>query len=100
MASTLAPNPETLIKMRMKKETGRCEGQKPYGAREGERGVILQMKALQLAGRSLTAIATVLNNAVNQALNRAGGEPAILNGIKLQYEDLWLEHLNADVRCD
>lgn len=48
-------------RVRMKKETGRCEGRKPYGHTDHERGVIQRMKSAQSLGYSLTSIASILN---------------------------------------
>jgi len=49
-------------RQRKKARTGRCEGRKPYGHRDGEQAVIERMQALRAAGASLDAIATTLNN--------------------------------------
>lgn len=48
-------------RVRMKRETGRCEGQKPYGSRPGEKEVIQRIKDLKLTGHSVETIAGVLN---------------------------------------
>jgi DNA invertase Pin-like site-specific DNA recombinase len=56
---------------RMKAATGRCEGQKPYGTRPGERQTIERMRALRASGKTFDAIAEALNR--EQIPTRAGG---------------------------
>jgi DNA invertase Pin-like site-specific DNA recombinase len=56
---------------RMKAATGRCEGQKPYGSRPGERQTIERMRALGASGKTFDAIAEALNG--EQIPTRAGG---------------------------
>jgi DNA invertase Pin-like site-specific DNA recombinase len=46
---------------RMRQETGRCEGRKPYGARPGETGTIALMRELRARGESYQAIAVALD---------------------------------------
>jgi DNA invertase Pin-like site-specific DNA recombinase len=46
---------------RSKATTGRCEGRKPYGTRDGEQAVIDRVQALQSAGSNYEAIARQLN---------------------------------------
>lgn len=48
-------------RQRMKASTGRCEGRKPYGHREGEQVVLDRMKELRDQGMSFDRIAEVLN---------------------------------------
>jgi DNA invertase Pin-like site-specific DNA recombinase len=48
-------------RQRMKAKTGRCEGRKAYGFREGERDVIARIKKLRVDGLTLQAVADVLN---------------------------------------
>jgi DNA invertase Pin-like site-specific DNA recombinase len=48
-------------RMRKKAATGRCEGRKPYGHRDGEQLVLQQMQALRAEGLSYHKIAARLN---------------------------------------
>jgi DNA invertase Pin-like site-specific DNA recombinase len=48
-------------RQRMKAATGRCEGRKPYGDREGEAAVIERMRQLRLSGMAYRQIAALLN---------------------------------------
>jgi DNA invertase Pin-like site-specific DNA recombinase len=48
-------------RQRMKATTGRCEGRKPYGARDGEAAVIERMRELRTAGMAYQQIAAMLN---------------------------------------
>jgi DNA invertase Pin-like site-specific DNA recombinase len=48
-------------RQRMKAATGRCEGRKPFGAREGESAVIERMQQLWSAGLAYRQIAAKLN---------------------------------------
>lgn len=48
-------------RQRMKDETGRCEGRKPYGTRKGESEAIQMMRAWRKAGESYDNIAFNLN---------------------------------------
>ncbi|MCE5309698.1 MAG: recombinase family protein [Acidobacteriales bacterium] len=48
-------------RQRMKAQTGRCEGRKPYGFRPGEAEVIRRMKELRAAGLGYDRIAETLN---------------------------------------
>jgi DNA invertase Pin-like site-specific DNA recombinase len=56
---------------RMRAATGRCEGQKPYGARPGEREAVEKMRAWRASGATFDAIAEALNQ--QQIPTRAGG---------------------------
>jgi hypothetical protein len=56
---------------RKKAETGRCEGRKPFGSREGEQHAIDRMTALQMSGISTRAITAKLNK--EGIPTRAGG---------------------------
>jgi hypothetical protein len=47
--------------MRQRAATGRCEGRKPYGFREGEQQVLARMKSWRAEGVSLNRIADQLN---------------------------------------
>jgi DNA invertase Pin-like site-specific DNA recombinase len=49
-------------RQRMKEKTGRCEGRKPYGTKEGEHAIVDRMKQLRATGKSYDAIATTLNS--------------------------------------
>lgn len=57
---------------RKKSETGRCEGRKPFGNREGEQRTIDRMRALQTSGISIRAITAKLNK--EGVPTRAGGQ--------------------------
>jgi DNA invertase Pin-like site-specific DNA recombinase len=46
---------------RMRRNSGRCEGRKPYGDREGEGEVIAKIQELKKAGNNLQEIADNLN---------------------------------------
>ncbi len=48
-------------RQRVKAQNGRCEGRKPYGARQGELTVIERIKALRLTGMAVDKIADQLN---------------------------------------
>jgi len=48
-------------RLRKKAKTGRCEGRKPYGAREGEAAVLARVKALRSEGLGFDRIAARLN---------------------------------------
>jgi DNA invertase Pin-like site-specific DNA recombinase len=50
-------------RIRMKAKTGRCEGRKPYGEREGEAKVIARIREMKAAGFNLSAISADLNAA-------------------------------------
>lgn len=49
-------------RLRVKAKTGRCEGRKPYGEREGEAQVIQRILSLKASGANLTAISNTLNS--------------------------------------
>ena len=57
-------------RLRKKAQTGRCEGRKPYGYREGETAVIERVQALRSQGMSFNGIATQLN--ADQVTSRSG----------------------------
>jgi site-specific DNA recombinase len=57
---------------RQRAETGRCEGRKPFGMRDGEQSAIDRMKKLQTSGLSVRAIAAKLNR--ESVPTRAGGQ--------------------------
>jgi len=44
-----------------KAATGRCEGDKPYGTKPGEKAVVLRIQALKRTGKNYSAIARILN---------------------------------------
>jgi DNA invertase Pin-like site-specific DNA recombinase len=48
-------------RVRKRQQTGRCEGRKPYGARQGEAETIRRIVELFDAGGNFTSIATELN---------------------------------------
>jgi site-specific DNA recombinase len=49
-------------RMRKKAATGRCEGRKPFGFRDGEQPVLEQMRTLRAGGLSYRKIAARLND--------------------------------------
>ena len=49
-------------RQRIKAKTGRCEGRKPYGFREGEQEIVVRIVALRKKGLALQAIADTLND--------------------------------------
>jgi DNA invertase Pin-like site-specific DNA recombinase len=57
-------------RMRKRAATGRCEGRKPYGFREGEQQVLERMKRWRAEGASLNRIADQLN--AEQVPTRSG----------------------------
>jgi DNA invertase Pin-like site-specific DNA recombinase len=71
-------------RQRMKARTGRCEGSKPYGSRNGERNTLERMKALQAEGKNWESIANTLN--AEGSKTRSGGVwyPATLRRILLK----------------
>lgn len=50
-------------RQRMKAQTGRCEGQKPFGHFEGETEIISHMKELRTSGLGFDRIAAAMNEA-------------------------------------
>ena len=56
---------------RKRAETGRCEGRKPFGGREGEQHIIERMARLRKSGMSIRAVAAKLNR--EGVPTRAGG---------------------------
>ena len=57
---------------RKKADTGRCEGRKPFGNREGEQRTIDRMVTLQRSGISIRAITAKLN--AEGVPTRTGGQ--------------------------
>lgn len=57
---------------RVKAATGRCEGRKPYGMKDGESAALGDMIAMRKAGRTLEQIAAHLNS--NGIPSRQGGQ--------------------------
>lgn len=49
-------------RQRKKATTGRCEGRKPYGTREGEQEVLSHMRGLHAVGGNWETISAALNN--------------------------------------
>jgi DNA invertase Pin-like site-specific DNA recombinase len=70
-------------RQRKRTQTGRCEGRKPYGFREGEPVVLARMQSLYSAGNNYEAIAKTLNS--KHIKTRSGGEwyPATVRRILL-----------------
>ena len=58
-------------RQRMKEETGRCEGRKPYGLKLGEETTLERMRKLRAAGSKYADIAEELNK--SKAVTRMGG---------------------------
>lgn len=49
-------------RQRQRIKTGRCEGQKPYGGREGEQAVVARIKELHSSGANYEGISRQLNS--------------------------------------
>jgi DNA invertase Pin-like site-specific DNA recombinase len=69
-------------RQRMKAATGRCEGRKPYGERDGETAVVERMRQLRAAGMAFRQIAATLSSE-GVATRTAGGRwrGCTVNGI-------------------
>lgn len=65
---------------RKRAATGRCEGQLPYGSKDGEAESLAMMKSLRASGISFDQIAATLN---------ANGIPSRRDGVK-NYRGVWL----------
>ena len=59
-------------RMRMKAETGRCEGTKPFGSYEGEDAIIGRMKELRASGLGFDRMAIQMND---EAIPTRTGKP-------------------------
>lgn len=70
---------------RQRAKTGRCEGRKPFGTREGETAIIERMVRLQSSGMSLRTVALKLTREGHAT--RAGGpwHPAVIAKILKQH---------------
>lgn len=69
-------------RQRMKATTGRCEGRKPYGERDGEAAAIERMRELRTAGMAYQQIAATLNSeAVPTRTDGARWRGCTVNGI-------------------
>ena len=62
---------------RIKANTGRCEGIKPYGSKEGEEYVLEKIKELYLDGKNSKQIAQQIN--AEKILSRYGKDSTIYN---------------------
>lgn len=67
--------------MRKKAATGRCEGRKPYGERDGEQEVLARMSLLRYSGLTYLAIAEQLNAEGPRARNGAEWRSGIVHRI-------------------
>jgi DNA invertase Pin-like site-specific DNA recombinase len=65
-------------RLRKKAQTGRCEGRKPYGFREGEQQVLERMRQLRAAGMPYYVIADQLNQEGVPARTSAPWAPAVV----------------------
>jgi DNA invertase Pin-like site-specific DNA recombinase len=70
-------------RQRKKARTGRCEGRKPFGFRDGEHQIVARMKALKAEGRNWEQISNQLN--ADGFKTRSGGSwfPATVRRIVL-----------------
>src|ERR1019366_9328985 len=69
-------------RMRMKATTGRCEGRKPFGDRDGEMAAIERMRELRTAGMAYQQIAATLNSeGVPTRTDGKGWRGCTVNGI-------------------
>jgi site-specific DNA recombinase len=70
-------------RQRTREETGRCEGRKPYGHRDGEADVLNRMRDMHAAGQNWESIARTLN--ADGVKTRSGGQwyPATVRRIVL-----------------
>jgi site-specific DNA recombinase len=70
-------------RQRKKQQTGRCEGRKPFGFRDGEQQIVARMKALKAEGRNWEHISNQLN--ADGFKTRSGGKwfPATVRRIVL-----------------
>lgn len=70
-------------RQRKKQQTGRCEGRKPFGFRNGEQQIVARMKALKAEGRNWEHISNALN--ADGFKTRSGGSwfPATVRRIVL-----------------
>jgi DNA invertase Pin-like site-specific DNA recombinase len=59
-------------RQRIRNKTGRCEGRKPYGTREGESAAIGRIRGLHATGRTYTEIAQTMND--EKYSTRNGGQ--------------------------
>ena len=59
-------------RQRKRIQTGRCEGRKPYGTRDGEKGVIDRIRAMHASGGNYETIAKRLN--ADGVTSRSGGK--------------------------
>ncbi len=70
-------------RQRKKQQTGRCEGRKPFGFRDGEQNIVARMSALKAEGRNWEHISNQLN--LDGFKTRSGGNwfPATVRRIVL-----------------
>jgi len=70
-------------RQRKKARTGRCEGRKPFGFRDGEQKIVARMKSLKAEGRNWEGISSTLNS--EGFKTRSGGSwfPATVRRIVL-----------------
>jgi site-specific DNA recombinase len=71
-------------RQRKKQQTGRCEGRKPFGFRDGEQEIIARMRSLKDEGNNWERISSTLN--AEGFKTRSGGQwfPATVRRIVLQ----------------
>ena len=61
-----------VARQRIRNTTGRCEGRKPFGVRDGEDATVARIRELHAEGKNYTAIADALNQAGHAT--RTGGK--------------------------
>lgn len=72
-------------RVRIRKAGGRCEGQKPYGQTEAERGVIELMRNFRSSGASIAEVANKLNEQGIKPRNETrAGKPALWHPTMVQ----------------
>ena len=83
-----------IARQRIRNTTGRCEGRKPFGTRDGEIATVARIRELHAEGENYTAIADTLNQeghatrtggkwhvaTVSRVLNRIEATSYLING--------------------
>ena len=70
-------------RQRKKQQTGRCEGRKPFGFRDGEQQIVARMKSLKAEGRNWEAISNTLNAEGFRTRSQGNWFPATVRRIVL-----------------
>jgi DNA invertase Pin-like site-specific DNA recombinase len=71
-------------RQRKKASTGRCEGRKPYGARDGEQDVLNHMRDLYAVGGNWETIAAALNSEGTKTRSGGNWYPATVRKILIR----------------